>query len=345
MPVWCQARRLSLVLASASLLFCVSHLFGQQQTQTGTIVGQVRLAKGGIPPDRVMVKLETRGAILSTAYTDNEGRFVFMDLWPNLYHISVNDENYYPAQVAVKVQSQLLSATFFAHILLVPRQEEKPQDTATTPSGGNPYMVDMAEYTHRFPKKVRKEYEEGLKSEAEAKHDEAKEHYRKALELAPEFYPARNNLGSLYMNQGNYRAAQEEFEEVVRQNQSDAAAYLNLGNLFLLEKRHQEALKSIEEGLRRQPFYGLGHFLLGTVYGRLGRFQDAETSLRKAVEYDPTLSKCHLELVNLYLHQRRTPEAIAELRYFVKSYPLDPLAAHAKQVLGRLEGTPAPQAH
>ncbi|MGH9493088.1 MAG: tetratricopeptide repeat protein, partial [Terriglobales bacterium] len=81
----------------------------------------------------------------------------------------------------------------------------------------------------------------------------------------------------------------------------------------------------------------------GSVYGRVGKLSEAERALHTAIQFDPTLSKAHLELVNLYLREKRTPEAIAELKFFLKTFPSDPMAPQVRQVLSRLEG-PTPQA-
>jgi TolA-binding protein len=61
--------------------------------------------------------------------------------------------------------------------------------------------------------------------------------------------------------------------------------------------------------------------------------------LRRSLELDPLMSKAHLALVNLYLRQKRNREAAAELRDFLKTFPEDPFAPKAKQVLGKLEAS------
>jgi TolA-binding protein len=44
-----------------------------------------------------------------------------------------------------------------------------------------------------------------------------------------------------------------------------------------------------------------------------------------------------LELVNLYLAEKRKTDAVAELRDFIKTFPDDPMAPKAKQVLEKLQ--------
>ncbi len=312
-----------------------------QQGDYGNILGEVRVARGAQPPRRIKVTCHTRGIMVDTTYTDDNGRFHFLNLLGNLYHVVIEEEGYRPVEERVSVNPQVRANTFI-YITLQPIQTE-PEPTATTAiEGSNPNVVDIASFN--LSREARKEYERGRKAEQKEKHEEAIRHYRKAIELAPGFYPARNNLGSVLLAKGDYEAAQKEFEAVIRINQNDAAAYLNLGNALLLTKRYDDALGPIREGLRKQPDHAFGHFLLGTLYGRTGNLPECERSLREALRLDPTMSKPHLELVNLYLHQQRTADAITELRQFVEVFPTDPMAPQAKEVLARLEG-PAPKKH
>ena len=55
------------------------------------------------------------------------------------------------------------------------------------------------------------------------------------------------------------------------------------------------------------------------------------------MEIDPAMSRVRLELVNLYLVEKRKTDAVAELRDFIKTFPEDPMAAKAKQVLEKLQ--------
>ena len=310
------------------------------QNDMGNIIGELRMARGAQPPNRIKVVLNTRGIMVDTVYTDDNGRFFFQNLPGNPYTIVIQEEGYRPIEERVIVTPSI-RANNIVYLTLQPIEVKQEPVGEGKIEGGNPRLVDVNAMLERYPSEVRKEYQKGLKAEQKGKYDQAMEHYRRAMNLAPEFYPARNNLGSLLVLRGDYPSAQAEFEAVIRITQNDAAAYLNLGNVFLLTRRYDDALGPIQEGLRKQPDHPFGHFLLGTLYGRMGRFPECEHSLREALRLDPTMSKPHLELVNLYLHQQRTGDAITELRQFVEAFPGDPFAPKAKEVLARLEGPAA----
>src|SRR5262249_39346356 len=330
-----------------------------QQPDTGSIVGELRLPRGGFPPRRLQVSLETRGATINTTYSDDEGKFFFPGLQGNVYHVVINESEYYPVNEIVPF-NPFVNRTKIVSIHIIPRDDSSGTTepvaepganahmmdhagggAAQQPvSGGNPYLVNLSEYAKKFPKAVVKEFEKAGKQEREGNLDSAIEHFQKALKMAPDFYPAHNDLGSVYVRKGDFALAEGEFNEVLRLNPSDATAYFNLGNVALLTKRFPEGLRYVGEGLQKQPNSAAGLFIQGSLFRQSGKFVDAERALRQALAADPSFSKAHLELVNLYRQQDRKNDLIAELQTFLRLFPSDPLAPRVKDTLNKL-GVPA----
>jgi tetratricopeptide (TPR) repeat protein len=303
--------------------------------QSGSIVGQVRIAPGNEIKSPVLVTLSTRGAPVNTIYTDNEGHFGFNGLPGNLYHVEINEDGYYPVKEEVPIDPVSANMKVLT-IYLLPR-ENKPKAPPSI-GGGNMRLSNSSQYEQQLPKAARKQFERAVRFDEEGKSEEAIRHYEKAIEIAPLFYEARNNLGSDLLGKARYSEAQLQFEEVIKVNPADAASYFNLANLYILTKQAENAQLWIERGLSRQPDSALGHFLQGSLYEMTGKFKEAETSLRRSIELDPLMAKAHLALVNLYLRTKRDEQAVSELRAFLTAFPNDAFAPKAKQVLKRLEG-------
>ncbi len=306
-----------------------------QQAGAGNIIGELHLSRGDFP-GRVFVELQLRGATIVSAYSDDEGKFGFYGLVNNPYHVVIRDDRFSPVDQLVALNTSI-SAMSIAQITLTPREPGKKEPVPEREAGSNPYLIDPVEYRRHFPKNAVKEFDKGVAADKNQKRDDAIRHYQKAILLAPDFYPAHNNLGSHYLSDGDFARAETQFREVLRVNQSDFQAYFNLGHVLTQTHRFDEAEKVLQQGLQKRPDSGLGHFLMGSLYGRMGRGDEAERNLRDALQLDPTMPRVYLQLVNLYLQQQRSQDAAAELRTFLRLFPNDGLAPKAKDVLEKLD--------
>ena len=308
------------------------------QQQLGRIIGQIRVSRGDFPPHPILVELQLRGSTVNSVYTDDQGRFGFYNLEGNPYHVLAKDDAYYPV-VELAIVNPLTSPMVMLQIHLEPRPDAKQEPLQNRVKDSNPYMVDLAEYSHRFPKKAVKEFDKALEADRQGKRDEAIRHYHNALRTAPDFYPARNNLGSDYLSKSDFAGARKEFEQVIQLNQSDATAYFNLSHACMLMGETSSAQEFLGEGLRRDPNSALGHFILGSLNFKAGKYPEAERALRHAIQLSPVMAQPRLQLVNLFLQQGRKADAVAELHDFVSTFPDSSFAAKAKQMLQQLDPT------
>jgi Flp pilus assembly protein TadD len=337
----CRVFRIAL-LGSGLLLSAALH--AQIQT-TATIIGRLRVARGDFPSHRVLIELRFRGSAIGTTYADGDGKFGFISLVEGEYHIIINDEDYTPVDERVIIRPEV-SATAMVSVTLEPRSYPPANaQPETRTMGTNRYVVNLEEYRRHFSKSVLKEFDKGLQADKNGHDAEAVEHYLKAIELAPDFYPAHNNLGSAYLNKADFEGARRQFEQVTRLNQGDAAAYFNLSNVYMLTGKLAEAQQYLGEGMRREPDSALGQFLLGSLNMRTGKYQEAEGALRRAVQLSPVMTQARLQLVNLLLKLGRNAEAKAELHGFIDAFPDNSFTPKAKQLLQRLEGPASTENH
>jgi tetratricopeptide (TPR) repeat protein len=330
-------------LTFATLLMASSiGAFAQTPAQTVDLGGEIKVARGSFPPRPIRVSLETRGLPAGVVYADEEGKFLFRALVPNMYYVVINDPDYEPVRERIEIR-ELSGNSAMIQIILTPRESTKQRPRKDDTSGGNPFLVDKAEHEKHYPIGAVKEFDKGNKAVQKNSAEEAIRHFKKAVDLAPDFYAARNNLGLVLLGTRNFQDAERQFQEVMQLNPSDTQAYFNLGNTYLLTKRFSDAEVAIQEGLKRQPESAFGEFLLGTVYSRTGKEEQAENALKHALTIDPSMSKAHLELANLFLQHQDNAGAISELKAFLKASPEDSFAPKARQVLDRLTRRQPPQ--
>ena len=328
-----------LVLGLVSWLSFPPLLLAQQTL--GTVVGEVRVERGDFPPDRVLVQLIVRGAVMESTYTDDQGKFGFYALPENLYFVDINDEHYQPVHERAELSPVGLTAV--VRITLMPKEPAKGEKPASQVSGSNPNVMDVREYAKRFPKAAFKEFQKGVKADGEGEKQEAIRHYQKALQIAPAFYPALNNLGSDRLALNDLPGARSEFQKVIELNQSDAAGYLNLANVCMLMGQLPDAQRFLDTGLRLQPDSALGKFLLGSLDLRTGKLPGAEQALRQAVQLNPFMPQARLQLINVLLKEGKRADALAQLQDFIKAFPSSPFRPQAEQLMRRLQASVAGQ--
>ncbi len=95
-------------------------------------------------------------------------------------------------------------------------------------------------------------YKNGYEYFLQEKYEMAEQHYKKAIELNPDFENAHYWLGKVYKQTGAYSQAIEQWKEVLRINPGNKYAFQNLIGSFKSTSRVQsdEANDYLDEGIK-----------------------------------------------------------------------------------------------
>jgi tetratricopeptide (TPR) repeat protein len=164
--------------------------------------------------------------------------------------------------------------------------------------------------------------------------DDADVHYRKAVELQPDYISAHYNRGVALLAQGRVADAIVSLEIAVRLAPTHADAHLNLGNALVRARREADAVPHYEASLRIHPAAD-AHYNLAVALAAIGRDREADARLESALRLDPALAVARTQLARnlsrqgLALAQSgRLADAIAPLTRAVALQP-DFVEAHA----------------
>jgi len=201
---------------------------------------------------------------------------------------------------------------------------------------------------------------------------QAKEMFRKAVELVPEYPEANGNLGIILHQEGDFAEARACFAKVLRQYPDDIETNINMGILLFTEQDVQgakqlfrrvllldpknEIARSNLEILERKPATPesapptpkiaelLGHLMiepenpalltnLGAAYLGISDYKNALEPLEKAVALDPSLPQAHNNLGIALINLGNREAAKQE---FLKTLELDPTNKSAERNLEHL---------
>jgi tetratricopeptide (TPR) repeat protein len=101
--------------------------------------------------------------------------------------------------------------------------------------------------------------------------DEARDVYRRAIELEPEHADAHVNLGRLLHEAGELASAEAHYRRALAAQPDDVTAAYNLGVVLEDCHRDEEAARAYERVLRQDHHHADAHYNLSGVCERLGR--------------------------------------------------------------------------
>ena len=167
---------------------------------------------------------------------------------------------------------------------------------------------------------------------------EAIDHYRRAIELKPDYTPALSNLGTALRAAGRVDEAIAVYSQALERNGDRAATHLNLGNALMSQGRVTDAIASFRQALALEPTSHTRKTLAnalydnGTIAIERGEFDRAIGQLGEAVALEPDYAEAHNNLGIALASQGRLQEAMVEWQAALR---LNPQLGDAQQNLER----------
>lgn len=194
------------------------------------------------------------------------------------------------------------------------------------------------------PQKAWEEYFNARKKLGKRDVEGARKHLEKALELAPHFSEAWNNLGTIAYQSKDFARAEECFREAHEQDPEAFEPIVNLGGVLLSMNRPQEALAFNRQAVDKRPKDALAHSQMGLNYFLLEEFDRAEKHLQEAKRLDPGhFSYPQLILYRIHLKSGRRQAAATELEHFLRHHPDYPEARKLRELAAQLQKPEAPK--
>ena len=173
--------------------------------------------------------------------------------------------------------------------------------------------------------------ESGQKYSAQGKDREAVIQYSNALKIDKNFADAHYALAQSYLHLGALNAAFGELRKSVDLQPDNFKARIDLGNMFLAEGKVDDAQAQADAALAAQPDYADVHALLSRIAAKRGQKEIALKEIHRALELAPNEAALHETLALLEVSDSTQSASVEdELK---KSIALDPKSVNAKLLL------------
>ncbi|OGA51016.1 MAG: hypothetical protein A3G25_11265 [Betaproteobacteria bacterium RIFCSPLOWO2_12_FULL_63_13] len=133
--------------------------------------------------------------------------------------------------------------------------------------------------------------------------DGAIESYRTALAIDPGYAPANYNLATQLYARGELQGAASLLHLALESRPEFPEAHVALSNVYDAQGELAAAAASLEAALHQRPNYAGALYNYGLVLKKMGRMMEAEAALRRAIGVDPDNADAYYELAAL-LHTR-----------------------------------------
>ena len=190
-----------------------------------------------------------------------------------------------------------------------------------------------------IPDAAKRAYEDAQRDLAKNDPEAAIAHLNRAVELAPEFVSAWNNLGTIAYKQRDLDRAEACFRRALDADETAFEPLVNLGGVLVNLHKLQEAWKYNVQAVLARPNDPLANSQLGMTYFELGALPLAEKHFRKALEIDPGhFSQPQRFLAEIHLRRKDYKAAAADLEDFLKYHPDWPQATAMRQKIAEWRG-------
>ncbi|HEY7090617.1 MAG TPA: tetratricopeptide repeat protein [Tepidisphaeraceae bacterium] len=117
----------------------------------------------------------------------------------------------------------------------------------------------------------------------------AMQYLRRTVQLNPDFARAYFYIGQLHQRRGEWEPAAESYRQMLSRQPNDVDANLRLAECLMKLRQFDQAITYLQKAIELQPRNAAAWFNLGMSQNQLGNKDEALKSLQRAIQLDPSL--------------------------------------------------------
>ena len=282
------------------------------------------------PAEPVSISLFGADAPFDASASTADGRFRFHKLLPGTYTVAVFSAGRGEVRRTVEVGPSTGGSGRRVSIEI----DLAPGDFAP-PEPERQHTVSARALA--IPGRAQRDYDEAHKALSRRDTAAAVSHLERAVEAAPQFAAAWNELGTIAYQTQNFSRAEECFLQALDQDPHAFEPLVNLGGVEVTLHKTERALDYNIQAVLARPNDALAHSQLGMAYFQAGNNDLALQHLDVARRIDPAhFSHPQLLMAEIHLRGKDRAAAADDLEDFLKFHPDWPKAAEMRQAIAQL---------
>ncbi len=189
---------------------------------------------------------------------------------------------------------------------------------------------------------AQKRFQKAIEYQKAGKLDAAATEYKAVLKVAPNFVPALNNLGLIYLQKQQAAQAEATFRKVLKVEPGNQFAQEQMPRILMARNKPAEALTYARKTAKAKPKDFNAQFMVGIIAVQAKNFQVAVDAFRSAAHIKPDDLGAQYNLGFAYIQMKKYAEGREYMNRILKKDPQNPqaisLASFAAEKMGDTKG-------
>ena len=194
--------------------------------------------------------------------------------------------------------------------------EEKPESANPAPQGNPP-----SAFKPNVPPDLVDVARQAKENFDQGKYRAAERQYQELLTKSPNNLYSLSNLGVVYFRTGKLKAAELTLKKAVAISPRDEFAHTTLGIVYYRQSKFDDALNELTKSLAINPKSATAHNYLGITASQKGWQEAAEKEMLEAISVKPDYADAHFNLAVIYATASPPSKELAK-RHYVKATEL-----------------------
>jgi Flp pilus assembly protein TadD len=149
----------------------------------------------------------------------------------------------------------------------------------------------------------------------QGKYRTAEKQYQEILANSPKNLYALSNLGVVYLRSGKFRSAESTLKKALVISSNDEFLHTTLGIVYYRQSKFDDARAELSQAVEINPKSATAHNYLGITAGQNGRQQEAEKEILQAIANNPEYADAHFNLAVILATTQPASKELAKRHY------------------------------